>query len=47
MLQCLGGWTGTITDIDMDSDPPLALIAWDKKTLTELIGVEVLARASR
>jgi hypothetical protein len=45
--QCIGGWTGTITDIDMDSDPPLALITWDKKTLTELIGMEVLARASR
>jgi hypothetical protein len=45
--QCLGGWTGTIMDIDRDSDPPLVLIAWDKKTLTELIGVEVLARASQ
>jgi hypothetical protein len=45
--QCIGGWTGTITDIDRSTSPPLVLITWDEKTLTELIGAEVLARADR
>lgn len=45
--QCIGGWSGTISEIDRNSDPPMILIAWDHKTLTELIGEEVLARADR
>lgn len=45
--QCIGGWTGAISDIDRSTNPPLVLITWDEKTLTELIGAEVLARADR
>ena len=45
--QHVGGWTGTIIDIDESSDPPLVLLAWDASTLTELMGSQALERAER
>lgn len=44
---CIGGWTGKIRDIDTSSDPPLILLEWDVRTLTELIGRQALERAGR
>ena len=45
--QRVGGWTGTIIDMDESSDPPLVLLAWDASTLTELMGSQALERAER
>ncbi len=44
---CIGGWTGTIEEIDTDQDPPFLLIAWDPRTLDELVGEAFLARAAQ
>jgi len=45
--QRIGGWTGTIIDIDESSDPVLILLEWDASTLTELMGKQALERAER
>jgi hypothetical protein len=45
--QSIGGWTGTIIDIDDSSDPSLILLEWEARTLTELIGKKALERAER
>lgn len=44
---CIGGWTGTIAEIDLSQDVPFLLITWDHKTLEELIGEAFLARAAQ
>jgi hypothetical protein len=29
----LGGWSGTVRELDADESPPLCLVAWDRRTL--------------
>jgi hypothetical protein len=45
--QSIGGWAGTIIDMDDSSDPPLILLEWEARTLSELIGRKALERAER
>ena len=35
----LGGWAGTITEVDQRSAPPTYLIAWDRHTLDHMHAV--------
>ena len=32
----LGGWSGTITEVDARSNPPTYLIEWDQRTLSQM-----------